>query len=157
MNNIMPGQLATVMYRNIYKFNIVDLTLLKQGLSPGDRLLYLTLVLNGKIFCLQKVMSAYRHVTTHGDSFSATDKYSFSKSEKFYKAVCIYMSGFSVENEKLGEILYFRCIMKGLKARQCTLQQARIFFYSLKYKYYDMYMWILYKWRKDIMHKNVWM
>lgn len=157
MHNIMPGQLTTVMYRNIYKTPIVDLSLLDKDLTPGDRLIYLTLILNGKVFCIQNVMSAYRHVTTHGDSFSATHKYNFTESEEYYRAIMIYANKYGPVEKKYGEILYFRCLMKGLKTRQCTLQKAKACFASMNYKYYAMWMWILYKWRKDIMHKKIWM
>lgn len=157
MNNIMPGQLTTVMYRNFYNETKTDLSLIETGLMPGDRLIYLTLILNGKVFCIQKSMSAYRHITAHGDSFSATYKYSFTESEKFYRAIMIYMRKFSLQEKKYGEILYFRCIMKGLKAKQCTLQHAKTAIDNMNYKCYALRMWLLYKWRKDVMHKSTWM
>ena len=157
MNNIVPGQLTTVMYRNVYNNFLIDTSLMESGLMPGDRLLYLTLILNGKIYCIQKAMSAYRHITTHGDSFSATHKYSFVEAEKYYKAIMMYMQKFDLREKRYGEILYFRCLMKGLKVRQCTLQKAKFYFNSMKYKGYAIWMWILYKWRKDVMHKRIWM
>ena len=69
----------------------------------------------------------------------------------------IYMRKFSLQEKKYGEILYFRCIMKGLKAKQCTLQHAKTAIDNMNYKCYALRMWILYKWRKDVMHKSTWM
>ena len=73
--DIYPGQFTTVMYRNYRSHDLgIDesLSLNCKGLGPGDRAIYFTLLLNGKIFCMNEVMSAYRHVTNGGSSFSAT-------------------------------------------------------------------------------------
>ena len=157
MNNILPGQLTTVMYRNIYITHSIDLSLLEKDLTPGDRLIYLTLVLNGKVFCIQKVMSSYRHITAHGDSFSATHKYDFAEAEEYYRTIMMYMRKFDLLEKKCGEILYFRCLMKGLRAKQCSLKKVKLSLDTMDYKYYAAWMWILYKWRKDVMKKSIWM
>lgn len=79
-SNILPGQTATVMYRNIYQnAPKIDLSILHSALIPGDRLLNFALLCYGRIGCLMDRMSAYRHVTTHGSSFSATYKANFDR------------------------------------------------------------------------------
>ena len=156
MSEILPGQLTTLMYRNIYKDKNIDCSLLKKGLSPGDRLISLVLLCNGNIYCIQKSMSAYRHVTAHGDSYSATYRYKFKEDEQWNKAIVEYLKNQGSLMAKYGEVLYFRCIMKGIKSKQCTIKKAVTLIGCLDYKFYDLQKWIIYKWNKDILHRKIW-
>lgn len=90
-SNIFPGQTATIMYRNIYHgMQSVDLSVLHKGLIPGDRLLNFVLLCYGRVYCLKDRMSAYRHITTHGSSFSATFKPDFFKDLNWYHELLVY-------------------------------------------------------------------
>lgn len=79
MKGIMPGQLTTVMMRNSYIYNIFDNYFIEKKLYIGDKCVFFSLISNGKIWCEQKKMSAYRHITDNGSSFSANHKYNFDK------------------------------------------------------------------------------
>ena len=81
INNILPGQLATVMMRNIYKIKNFPTNMWEKRLVPGDRIFYFTLLANGKVYCFQRIMSAYRYVTVGGSSYSANIKYNFHYDE----------------------------------------------------------------------------
>ncbi len=90
-SNILPGQTTTVMYRNIYRgVPEVDLSILHKGLIPGDRLLNFVLLCYGRVGCLQDRMTAYRHVTTHGSSFSATVRSDFYRDLHWLKELLAY-------------------------------------------------------------------
>ena len=69
---VLPGQTATIMYRNIYKDELVSCNLKVVEGYPGDRRVAFLLVANGKIKCWSKKMSAYRHVVLDGTSYTAT-------------------------------------------------------------------------------------
>ena len=71
---LMPGQTATLVYRNILKDNFRNFELLENCEANGDRKLSLFLSLFGEIYCFDEVMSAYRVIETHGDSWSAKTK-----------------------------------------------------------------------------------
>lgn len=151
MSNILPGQLTTVMYRNIYLNKKIDTSLLDKELIPGDRLIYLTLLLNGGIYCIQKKMSAYRFVTSHGFSHSATYKYDFKNEINWHLEVLKYIKTNKSSYTKYGEALCMRCILRGFRERQCTLKEVKLYTWQLEYKAYAFLKWIEYKLRKDIL------
>ena len=125
LNNILPGQLATVMTRNYYKENLFDLSILMKRLSPGDRLLYFALVTHGKIHCIQEQMSAYRHVTNSGTSFSANYKFDFNKGEHWHKELLNY--AYSLNNRKaanVAETLYFTYLVQAYKGHFIKLKDV---------------------------------
>lgn len=75
-NGILPGQTASIVRKNFYKYKLFDLSILDRisRHMPGDRISFFLLVSHGKFFCFKEVMSAYRYVTDNGTSFSATQK-----------------------------------------------------------------------------------
>lgn len=93
---LLPGQTATMMQRTSIlvvhnKYNQYDNNLY----FPADRKNSFLLLSNGKIFCIQEKMSAYRLVMSGGDSYTAThinqDKDEYLKREtQFYKNNYIY-------------------------------------------------------------------
>ncbi len=89
-DRIMPGQLTTLLCRNYMLPGVLDISLMTQRLTPGDQLLYFTLLYHGKIHCIQEVMSAYRHVTGAGSSFSATVRFRGDKEIIWYQALRNY-------------------------------------------------------------------
>lgn len=157
MSNILPGQLTTLMYRNIYADSTINCTLLKKGLSPGDKLIVLVLLCYGDIYCMQECMSAYRHITTHGDSYSARHKYSFEEDERWYREVVLYLDAVAPSLTKYGDELYVRCIMKGIKERQCTIVKAIKSCKIVRNKFDSLWAWCVYKVHKDILHKELWL
>lgn len=155
MSNILPGQLTTVLYRNIYIDDDVDTTIIEKCLTPGDKIIYLILLLNGRVRCIQESMSAYRHITDHGSSYSATDKYKFVNDEQWHRSVLEYLD--NQHNDcRVGELLYQRCILKGVHKKQCGLKVALKKEKAIKHKWYCFYKWIVYKFRKDVLKSKYW-
>lgn len=76
-SEIMPGQQATVLMRNFKYVNYIDTSFFNSQVQPGDRKMYFTLLCYGKVYCFQKIMSAYRYVEKGGSSWSATHKYNY--------------------------------------------------------------------------------
>lgn len=125
VNEIMPGQLTTVMYRNFYKDNSVDKSLCKKRLMVGDRCLYFTLLANGKVFCMQRIMSAYRHITTHGTSFSATNRFKYEDGVKLCLAYLEYANQIQKKQIiKYAEFMYMRNILIGLRDKDITWKEG---------------------------------
>ena len=133
--DIMPGQLTTVMLRNVYHDDRYDTSLLNRRIVPGDRLIYFWLLSNGKIHCIQEEMSAYRHVTNQGSSFSATSKYNFATYETLY---AIFMEYAREQNHKeallCAERLYFRNLRVGSVFGQCSLKDSLRYFRKIRNK-----------------------
>ena len=127
-DNILPGQTTTLMVRNYIKDSIFDTTLLNQGFVPGDRVLAFTLAVNGRVYCMQECMSAYRHITHGGSSFSATYKYDFANAESVHLAMMRYAKKCNNQNAvRCAELLYLRNLIKGIMNEQVE------FFNSFKY------------------------
>lgn len=122
---IVPGQTTTVMYRNYYRYNLFDTSILEMNLIPGDLLKYYCLVTNGKIFCMEDVLSAYRHVKQGGSSFSANNKYNFKKAELWNRSLYFYAKK---NSDRYGKIitgtLYFHVILVGIKKGELPLRDA---------------------------------
>lgn len=121
--NILPGQTATIMRVNPLYRKDIDWSLLRKGLVPGDRLTCYVLALNGKVHCIQQVMSAYRHVINSGKSFSATNKYNYRKDENWYGELVKYTYKNGTRDNILNaEALYFENIMRGIiKGHQANI------------------------------------
>lgn len=133
--DILPGQLATVMYRNVFRDSGYDAALLEKQLTPGDRVIYFWLLSNGKIRCIQKVMSAYRHVTNQGSSFSATYRFRFDQYETLYRELVLYARNRNQKEACVGtQLLYFRNLVHGLKSGQCKICEFFRCFRSLDHK-----------------------
>ena len=114
-SGILPGQLSTVMYRNYYLDPLFhnDYPPTPKG-TPGDQVVYYKLIVNGRIYCMQDVMSAYRHIVNTGYSYSANWKYNFTKIEKWQYAMLEYTEKYKpewkvyVKERYLGNLLYAR-------------------------------------------------
>lgn len=85
MHNLMPGQTTTLMYRNILLDATFDKSLwLNNVPGPGDLKKVFSFLAHGKIYTLPYYMSAYRHVSICGTSFSANHKRDDVKAIKYY-------------------------------------------------------------------------
>ena len=155
-SEIMPGQLATVMYRNYMKTPSFDSSILDKNLSPGDRLLYFSLLCNGKIYCMQEKMSAYRHITTHGSSFSATNKFIFKNVKTWQQELIKYaIKHSSIKEIKISEYQLLNLIIRGYLKKQITLKQAMCEFAEIKYKFSAVLIGIKRIINKKILHKKL--
>ena len=121
---LLPGQTTTILMRNIYINNKIDTSLIFKRYSPGDRSIAFTLISNGKIFCIQEVMSAYRHVTTGGSSYSANFKPNFGKNQKLLQGLYEYAE--KIDNSQAiscAKYLYIKGLVHGFIRRKVTFQQ----------------------------------
>ena len=113
---ILPGQLATTMYRREY--NQIEDDFLDQfklySFFPGDRLKAFLMCSNGKIACVQEPWSAYRHVTVGGSSFSATVKVDKINELLFFKSIFNYSKSIDnkVAEKTSGKLYYARLFMR---------------------------------------------
>lgn len=134
MFEILPGQLTTLMCRNFEQQDIFDKTVIEGHVSPGDRILYFALATNGRIYCMQKIMSAYRHVIHGGSSYSANVRYSFAAEEAWDRVLMEFAKKQgSFKGVLVAEVLYISAIFHGLKARVLTWREARPLLGKLKY------------------------
>lgn len=122
---VMPGQTATVMSINYFKTQVFDLTVLdrNRGNGPEDRVKYFALASNGKIYCDQNKMSAYRLVTNHGSSFMANYRYNFQKDYLWHKNIV----DFSHEQNKgvyVAEALYIGSLLHGMRRGEINKKEV---------------------------------
>lgn len=124
-SDILPGQFATLMSRNYQLDNSVDQTLINKRCGPGDRKVYFTLLCHGKIHCIQESLSAYRHVTAFGSSFSANFKYDYDKEEMQYRQYLEYAYSLNHKTAiKYIEYLYLRTIRHALRTKKVDKARA---------------------------------
>ncbi len=113
-HHLLPGQTATIMcraelYEKFDQFNSMGM----QRPGPGDRKLAFLMPLHGRVKCLPQAWSAYRFVTTHGTSYSATSKRDLAyKINTCYFYQNTYLYAKSIQNEHaailMGRIYYKR-------------------------------------------------
>lgn len=114
-SGIVPGQTTTMLMRNFYIDNSVNLSLIRKRLTPGDRCTMFTLVCNGRFHCIQEQMSAYRHVIKGGSSFSANYKPDFARKQELLFGLVEYSRDLNnTEALRCAEYLYFKEILFGL-------------------------------------------
>lgn len=124
--DILPGQTATMMYRNYHKFNILDKSLTenpKRAKGPGDRRKMFMLASYGKIFALPEEMSCYRFVKNQGSSFTATNKFDFFNTICYYKEFVDYAKKNRLNEDSIytAEALYMRSLWIAFLHRQFQL------------------------------------
>ena len=122
---MLPGQLTTILSRNYMTDPQVDHQLLTCRIGPGDRNNVFAMLLRGRIYCMQESMSAYRHITQGGSSFSAGYKYNYktdlaADGNRLERA---YLSG-NKAAIACAEFKYLRCIRGGIRQKQQTLKGA---------------------------------
>ncbi len=133
--SVLPGQLATIMVRNYYQDNICDYSILEKKLSPGDTLLAYVLVNHGKVYCLDEIMSAYRHVTNGGSSYSANVKYIYKKEENWWRELMIYASKVpSIEGYHYIQYKYLLVILRGLRDKDINYREFFSLFSKIEHK-----------------------
>lgn len=102
---ILPGQTATLMIRKSVVFNFFTDERIRNDIRkikyvPGDRILALALVSQGKVYCSNEVMSAYRYVIKEGGT-NWTSNYGEWDSIK----MCFYYINVRREIERLARKL----------------------------------------------------
>lgn len=156
-SNILPGQLTTVMYRNIYKNNDIDTSILREGLIPADRLIYFILISYGNLYCVQEKMSAYRHITTGGSSFSANFISNYKEAKDWNMALVRYSRSINnPESIKYADLMLMKVIIGSRKRYAKGWKEIIIGLREVKFpvKRYVEYFFQLV--RRIVLHKNVW-
>lgn len=157
VSEIMPGQLATVMYRNPNLDSEIDEELMYKNLVPGDRLIYFSLAASGKIYCMQESMSAYRHIKTEGSSFSANLRYNFEASENWAYEVCKYSEKIDNKNAlKYAKLLYVRNLLIAIKQGDCEKKQATNYFKKINGNLGTIVLYIKCWIKHHILHSKIW-
>ena len=120
---IYPGQSTTVMYRNP-KYTGLNWSLALKNLSPGDVLTNFLLVSHGDVYCMQDAMSAYRHVITDGNSFSATHKVKYEEWKNYNLELVKYAKNYcDSQGQKYAEMYCVREYLSMLKHRVISLKE----------------------------------
>ena len=126
LHGIMPGQNATLMYRHNKAERYFDDSVIEQGLMPGDQLLYFAIISFGRIYCMQKTMSAYRHITQGESSYSANYEYRFEDAEKWNRTLLQYSKNISNrDSQDVAEQLYYNNIVSGIIRKHISFSQAK--------------------------------
>lgn len=95
-SGLLPGQTTTIMYRNPLLHPEYDMSLYNSIIEgPGDLRKIFCLMSQGRIITLPEVMSAYRHIISHGNSFSANHKRDDCKTLAYFKEFQDYSINFS--------------------------------------------------------------
>ncbi len=127
-SDILPGQFATLLYRNYLLDTNFSTWLMEQPATIGDRKLYFSILCHGKIYCMQESMSAYRHIVKGGSSFSANYSYSFSKNEAYNRIFMEYAQRIGHDEAlKYAEFLYLRCIRHARRTGHISRNEAKTY------------------------------
>ena len=136
---ILPGQLGTWMQRNNAGNRLYDESIILPKILAGDRRLFFAALCNGKIYCIQKSMSAYRHVTSGGSSYSANYKYDFEKKKAWHLLFIEYAKKInSKEGLDCAEQLYFNEVTRALIHRKISISQFRECIKMISKKFFRM-------------------
>lgn len=123
-SDIMPGQLATFLSRNYMMDDSFDRSLIMQKNGPGDRNIYFSIMTLRQIYCMQENMSAYRHITTEGSSYSATVRFSFEKeSISHLRRIEFAIKYNNADAAKCARLQYLVCARLGLWQKQLSFKQ----------------------------------
>lgn len=126
VSDILPGQTATFMYRNpyvVYQESELDF-LLNEKYYIGDRRNVFFAATHGKIACMNKYMSAYRHVTNHGSSFSANNSHAFDREYPHYKSFLDYciLNCITGDEYLIAEMMIYLFLFKSLIRRKIRVK-----------------------------------
>ena len=138
INGILPGQTTTKMIRNYFKFDILIDRNLDVGSYPGDRKEAFLLTVNGKVYCMQKTMSAYRLVRTSGSSYSANYKYNIEVTIYYWLNLfkyCIRNHLSKHISSEVGARYFFYLTRSKSKVSFVSKSENKYLFKKMPYKY----------------------
>lgn len=156
-SNIMPGQFTTLMYKNIYLSEKYDYSILNEALIPADRLIYFMLLSYGKVYCMHEKMSAYRHVTNGGSSYSSYVKWNYNEAKKWNEALVRYSRKLNNKtSQKYADLMLMKTIIGSRK--RCNNNWKDIIS-GLQQEQFPLYRYIEYLYQiinRVIFHKTIW-
>lgn len=124
-SGVYPGQTASLIYVNPKYHNEIDWRLTRKRYYAGDQCKIVTLAVFGQIYCMQEYMTAYRHVKTDGNSFSATYKFNFSDEEIEYRDIFFFIKEYGGFLDKCyAEDRYFKTLIKGIDNKDIGYEKA---------------------------------
>lgn len=134
---ILPGQTACMMYRKEVWGEIVSDVIWNFNPIPGDRIFFLGIITKGKIYCIQKPLSAYRHIVHSGTSYSATCKKDFYRELDWYSELIDFASRLNnINAEYAAEGRYFAFLFfEGLIKRKCSIGKFLKLWFGMKYPF----------------------
>ena len=118
LHGLLPGQTASFMYRNYFSKEKLFRYLGDNSMYPLDRIIAFVAVSKGKVYCTNKVWSAYRYVTDRGSSFSAhidSESVAYAQSALMYhKSIYMYSLLENCQNDivKISEKLYYKSFFR---------------------------------------------
>lgn len=143
IRDIMPGQTASMLVRNYYKYPFFDSSLTdnpNRAKGPGDRRRYFMLMNQGRIYCLDACMSDYRFVQNRGSSYTATNVSAIKNDILYYQEFVHYCKKINATKEasRVAEALYMRSIWISFLHRD-EINFAKLIenYAKCKYKLYD--------------------
>lgn len=136
---LLPGQSASIVSRNIYKDAVCDTSIFTDGnLEPGDRATIFVLATHGDIYCFPDIMSAYRHITTSGSSYSAMKPKKIEPLKKinYYHTLMKYAQKNAKNQQAIetAESLYFWVVVRSLGNKDVNFKFVRKAAMELEYK-----------------------
>lgn len=120
---ILPGQTTTIMTKNYIKDNTIDYSILTKRLMPGDRLIAYMLLSHGKVYCLNEIMSAYRHIIKDGSSYSAKLKYKFDMDERWWRELMGYAKNHDSLAIEYIEYKYLLTLLRGIRYKDIRYRE----------------------------------
>lgn len=156
LSGIMPGQTTTIMRRNYFRDNLLDTSFIDERIPPGDRRMIFSLISNGKVFCIQKPMSAYRHVISGGSSYSANFKRNYETIRLWYSKQLDYAYKIGKENAIIcAELLYVMELRAGVSRKDITLGSFFSYFKEIKHKLRTLFLLFKRDFLKYVLHKQM--
>lgn len=156
----LPGQTATMLMKNYFSNELSNkMRLQLDDFMAGDQVKVFLLLCNGKIWCIQERLSAYRYVFNEGDSFSASYKGHVDDNLRFYMSAYEYCMKYGVErsivcgveNNILWELL--RVKLKDKNNRYSLINEWRMFHFKVSDVLYVIHR-IIGKIKDKITHDN---
>lgn len=147
LQSVFPGQLATIMHRNFWLNHGnagLDISILQKNLMPGDRVLYFFLATHGRVGCILERMTAYRHVTQGGYSYSANYRGSYEKTERWNLELLGYArSTRSRRAAACAEAVFFSSAFSALVHREISLKRFLTAMKSIRrpLRAFALYVW----------------
>lgn len=132
---ILPGHTACMIYRTDKYNEIFSDIIWTLNPVPSDRIIFLGAASMGKIHCIQKTMSAYRHVISEGMSYSARNRRDFYKELEWYVNLMSFARRLGNKNSEYaaeGRYLAF-LIYDGLLKKEIQLRDVLELFFKMKH------------------------
>lgn len=155
LRRIYPGQTTTIMHHNFYHNDKMNTSIISKGLMPGDYLKIFIFLSYGKVYCMQESMSAYRHVTDSGNSYSANYNYDYIDRCHYYYELMNYAHEVK-KYEAEAEAIYFNVVWSAFFNKKISYQNMKERLQGVLYwnkVLYLFFTFVIRKYRRKIIKK----